>query len=382
MTTPVLTKQQQRHSLSAKKKLPAKGLRNILAQPGLNFWPVVKVDQYPELVTNLNRTLPSIKQTSNKIPKHMLKNISKENRALARKELLKAAPAKPDVLKFMIMGINIVTRALEKGNVCCVLLDANVEPPLLIKHIVTMARNKKIPVLLLPILKTVTLEKIGFATAAFALKQEVKQCSNNVCHPLYKSIAEAFEDLESQECLLRFKSDETSDNTMREVKTIRVDCNTDPKISKPEKPVTVFTDVYKYRVSRDTRVFVPPTAKESSEVSQGLDDFIALDSDPEPIDNKYFKSTLKRKRYVNIGNEDKHTKESEDAERNLFLKKLKLINNNAESMKHTKGNTLKTHGNDEPTYLSLKLKRIQGNDKRAKATKLTKNSIMRNLMVK
>lgn len=70
----------------------------------------------------------------------------------------------------MIMGINVVTRALEKDNVCCVLLDANVEPPLIIKHIVIMAANKKIPVLLLPILKTITLEKMGFATAAFALK--------------------------------------------------------------------------------------------------------------------------------------------------------------------------------------------------------------------
>lgn len=70
----------------------------------------------------------------------------------------------------MIMGINAVTRALEKDTVCCILLDANVEPPLIIKHIVTMAANKKIPVLLLPILKTVTLEKMRFATAAFALK--------------------------------------------------------------------------------------------------------------------------------------------------------------------------------------------------------------------
>jgi len=73
----------------------------------------------------------------------------------------------------MIMGINVVTRALEKDNVCSILLDANVEPPLIIKHIITMAVNKKVPVLLLPILKTVTLEKIGFATTAFALKVKV-----------------------------------------------------------------------------------------------------------------------------------------------------------------------------------------------------------------
>lgn len=37
MATPVLTKKQQRYSLSAKKG-PVKGLRNILAHPNLNFW--------------------------------------------------------------------------------------------------------------------------------------------------------------------------------------------------------------------------------------------------------------------------------------------------------------------------------------------------------
>lgn len=72
--------------------------------------------------------------------------------------------------KSVILGINAITRALEKNSVCCILLDANVEPPLLVKHIVVMAQNKKVPVLLLPVLKTVTLQTIGFATAALALK--------------------------------------------------------------------------------------------------------------------------------------------------------------------------------------------------------------------
>lgn len=69
----------------------------------------------------------------------------------------------------MILGINAVTRALEKDNVCCLLLDANVEPRFLIKHIVVMAQNKKVPVLLLSDLKIVSLQTIGFPTAAFAL---------------------------------------------------------------------------------------------------------------------------------------------------------------------------------------------------------------------
>jgi len=33
-----------------------------------------------------------------------------------------------------------------------------------------MAQNKQVPILLLPTLKTITLQTIGFATAAFALK--------------------------------------------------------------------------------------------------------------------------------------------------------------------------------------------------------------------
>jgi len=44
------------------------------------------------------RILPSIKQSDNKIPKHMLKNLSKNDRASVRKEMLEKAPPKPDIL--------------------------------------------------------------------------------------------------------------------------------------------------------------------------------------------------------------------------------------------------------------------------------------------
>lgn len=409
MTTPVLTKQQQRHSLSAKKG-PAKGLRNILAQPNVNFWPVIGVEEYPELVTNLKTILPTIEQKSRSIPRHILKSLSKNERALARKEALEKAPPKPDILKYMIIGINKVTRSLEKDNVCSVLLDATVESPLIIKHIVTMAVNKEVPVLLLPILKLVTLEKLGFATTAFALTQEVMQCPDNACHPLYKSIAEAFKDFKLPKSLLhRFMPD---DGAISETRITVMNSDTNPNISKPEKSVTVFTDVYKYRSSRDKRAFIPPTVNQSSrvsqtpsddfiplgsdfdsandknfantaknaryvniskspEVSQTPSDFIPLDNDFESASDKIFTSTSKNERYVNTDKEKKHTSESENTEKNQSFKKLKLISNNAISTKHTK-NRLKRPKNDEPNYLSLKIKRIQGNNKRKKANKFNK----------
>lgn len=49
-------------------------------------------------------------------------------------------------------------------------MDANIEPPLLIRHIIQMAQNDKVPLLLLPELKTITLDTIGFACAACAPK--------------------------------------------------------------------------------------------------------------------------------------------------------------------------------------------------------------------
>lgn len=70
----------------------------------------------------------------------------------------------------VVLGINAITRSLEKNNICCILMDANISPPLLIRHVIHMAQNKKVPVLLLPKLKTVTLKSIGFASAACALK--------------------------------------------------------------------------------------------------------------------------------------------------------------------------------------------------------------------
>lgn len=263
----------------------------------------------------------------------------------------------------------------------------------------------------------------------YFLQQEVKQCPDNVCHPLYKSIAETFENFETPECLFqRFESEKVSDKSaICEAKT-DMDCDTNPNISKPEKPVTVFTDVYKYRSSRDKRAFIPPTVDKSSQVSQTSDDFIAVDSDLDPVNDKSSTATVEDKRYVNISKkgkrtkkpeniekdqsfkklkliennadfialdsnldsvndknftiknkryadidkEEKDTKESENTEKNQSFNKLKLIDNNTDSIKQTKSYTLKRHANDEPNYLSLKLKRIQGNAKRKKATKLAK----------
>nr|XP_012222664.1 PREDICTED: uncharacterized protein LOC105672354 [Linepithema humile] len=364
MSTLILTKGQQRQSLSAKKGRPAKGLRNILAQPFENYWPIVSTDKYPTLITLMNELLPLIKRPTFKIPGSMLRHVQKEKRILLRKEELEKG-VKPDehILKFVILGINAVTRALEKNDVCCILLDANVEPPLLIKHIVVMAQNKKIPILLLPVLKTITLEKIGFATAAFALKNDViLQSSENVFHALYKSIAEVFKDFEPSKCSLQlFKPDETSEAS--------TDCNPTSNIPKQEKPV-VFTDVYKYRSSRTERAFIPSSVSKSSQVFQTpSNEFIALSSDVDFANNKNSMGLLSNKRYVNINKEEKEL-ENIEKDNIKFLEESK--SNNTDSLRYTERYVPEKRKNDDVTYLPLKIKRIQGNSNRKKATKFAK----------
>lgn len=157
---------------------------------------------------------------------------------------------------------------------------------------------------------------------------------------------------------------------MYEAKIADMDCDTNPNISTAEKSVAIFTDVYKYRSSRDKRAFIPPTANESSQIPQTSDEFIALGSDFDSIDDKNCTTTMKNKRYVNIDKEE-HTEESKDIKKNQFFDKLKLIDNNADSIKHIKNDTLKRNDESKPNYLSLKLKRIQKN-KRRKVAKLAK----------
>lgn len=81
--------------------------------------------------------------------------------------------------KSIVTGVNAVARGLERNHLCFVLLDSNVEL-IVVKHIVTMAENENIPAVLIPFLKMVTLETLGFESAAFALK--VRRHSKYLCN--------------------------------------------------------------------------------------------------------------------------------------------------------------------------------------------------------
>lgn len=168
--------------------------------------------------------------------------------------------------------------------------------------------------------------------------------TNHHFHPLYLTIRSIFKDIPLPKNKLQlFKDiDTTEEIVLPEEDKISLESKTDS--SKPTK-FALSTDVYMYRSSCKERAFVPPSATQTEmkepvieQVKQ--DDFISLDN----YDFEYDKSVAKNKRYVNIHDEKNS-------------KRRKRI-----------GDSDATH----VKYLPLKVKRMQGNANRVKATKISK----------
>ncbi|XP_029044091.2 uncharacterized protein LOC114876588 [Osmia bicornis bicornis] len=347
MSTPVLTKQQQKHSLSAK-KAPNKGLRNVLAQPQDSYWPIVSADKCKVLEDLLKKLMPVIKRPSHSIPWSQLRHMKKEERAQAKKEAISKVENVPDpkIGNSVVLGINAITRALEKNDICCVLMDASIEPPLLIRHIIQMAQNNKIPLLLLPELKTITLNTIGFASAACAPKNIVKESQDHYFYPLHQMIHDIFKDVSLPKKTFKLFEQLSCSEESESYETDDMSTEPESQLEPSESnKFTLSTDVYMYRSSRNERAFVPPTAIEtptSESVTKAIDsnDFIAVSGN----DDEYT-HVKKHSRYINI-RKDKNWKQRKQQ--------------------------TKVNDGENVTYFPLKVKRIQGNPNRVKATKVSK----------
>lgn len=167
-------------------------------------------------------------------------------------------------------------------------------------------------------------------------------------HSLYMTIYDIFEDIPSpKNRLLLFKDVGTPEETMlNEEDKICLENSSEVDSSESIK-FTISTDVYVYRSSRTERAFVPPGVTESTTsettVEKMQDGFISI-SDYNC--DEYDASIKKNSRYINI-HEDK------DSEKQ-------------------KGRIGKRNSSPNITYLPLKVKRLQGNTNRIKATKITK----------
>ena len=75
----------------------------------------------------------------------------------------------------LCLGVNAVTRGLNSSVISSVLLAKDADPKLLISHIITMCSIKRVPVLLVPALRHITKESLGFSCIALGIKVS-KRC--------------------------------------------------------------------------------------------------------------------------------------------------------------------------------------------------------------
>ncbi|KAH0564118.1 ribonuclease P protein subunit p38-like [Cotesia glomerata] len=302
--------------------------RNVLAQPYEFIWPILKSDdEINELSDILKELLPK-KKCKKKLSWTQLRKLSKEE----RKEVNKLSADELDVnVNKIILGVNAVTRAVEKKDICCILVEANVDPMLMIKHIILMGQNKNIPVVLLSGLKKICLEKIGFASLTIGLKKSEAELNSHF-YKLYEKISHLSQSLPAPKSPKElFPSDKFESEP---VPSPESEPET-PKIqSKPFNP----SSVYKYRSSTSERVFQPPEFRAEEE-------FISLAHIAEDKNDH-----APKKRYMDLpknNSSDKKDKlmDQEEAE----PEKIKLT-----------------------VYQPLKVKQIQKNPKRLKATKVPK----------
>lgn len=71
--------------------------------------------------------------------------------------------------KHLKFGLNSVFRAIQLLKVTSCLVAGDVEPNLLVTHLVTAASTRGIPVLIVPKLKQITFRELGFSCTALGI---------------------------------------------------------------------------------------------------------------------------------------------------------------------------------------------------------------------
>ena len=165
-------------------------------------------------------------------------------------------------------------------------------------------------------------------------------------HPLYITICDIFKDVPLPNNKLQlFKDIELSEETISDEKDNKISVENKSQVSSEPIKFTVSADVYMYRSSRKERAFVPLSTKENSTnkpivKEKEQDDFISLTK----YDSDEFDTSIKKNIRYNLVRENKNSKK----------RKIDNISANV-------------------TYLPLKVKRLQGNVNRIKATKVSKH---------
>lgn len=145
-----------------------------------------------------------------------------------------------------------MTKLIEKSTIHAVLVASDVNPRLLVKHVLDMCVIKNVPVLVVPGLREILLQRTGLSGVVFGAKNNdlLAQIIRNIYvnHPVPENHIHYFRMLKNEE--KHFKSDSEIACTEME--------QTEREVEEQDE------SVYLYRTSKNERVFKPESAQNTS----------------------------------------------------------------------------------------------------------------------
>ncbi|XP_050311352.1 uncharacterized protein LOC126746969 [Anthonomus grandis grandis] len=180
---PVLSAKQQKGTLAAKKTKTKETIRNVLVAPYIKYWPLIcqGVD-YEHLISILGSYLEMTRPSmSIRIPWKELRKVPK-----AERKALKMPPEYAGIIdkipegeKTFIIGVNDINKTLQKypNTIKAILITSDVQPPLMVEHLIDQSVLHHIPVLIIQSLRKLLKEKHGLGSIAIALTDNPQNTS-------------------------------------------------------------------------------------------------------------------------------------------------------------------------------------------------------------
>ncbi|KAM3965854.1 uncharacterized protein ACR2FA_000182 [Aphomia sociella] len=258
-------------TLSQKKKVNKgklkKTIKNVICRPDPVFWPIVSDEHKKLLTTSLIKyriPIPEFK----KLHWNELKSIPKEKRP--------KSPKRQKIDGFLF-GISECKNALQNNQCSAVILEANVNPKLILQPILDTCIASQIPVICLPDLRKICAEYFAIPTSCLCLKKDcVADFTNEVMKITNSYTAPSLDNDVQMQDISKNENNVTSNNEI-------------PKSTVNKCP-------YLYRTDKKSRVFIPSEGI-VTKISKDFtgQNFIEFSNKTKgKSSNKYMKMMLKR----------------------------------------------------------------------------------------
>ncbi|XP_014285108.1 ribonuclease P protein subunit p38 [Halyomorpha halys] len=254
-------------------KKDIKSSRNVLALPEEPFWPKLeKPEIETSLLEELTETLKVAKTIQPQLKWSEYRKMNKEQKAKHVEEFFMNLSAEEQVqhhkakqLKtYLAIGINEVSRGLEKEELACCLIHGKAKPKIIITHVIQLAHSRRVPVLIVDDLKQSTKESLGFSSLAIGFLKEVSESELHEFHELCKHIINLskgfIKDLEEPTSIVHDSKKKLEDTGYKK--------SVDTTFT---QMVINSSSLYLYRTSSDYRVFHPPDDESISGEAGGMD---------------------------------------------------------------------------------------------------------------